>query len=499
MRVNIMNRISFKHLFITACLPLMLVACSSGDNQVAGIGGTGITSSGTVTGFGSIFVNGVEFETTGATITLDDNTSATESELALGMIVTVTGEIDDSGNTGQADSVEFDDSIEGPITGPITPDADGQTKSFSILGQTVVVDNSTTVFEDTSFNLIAADDVVEVSGFIDAAGAIIATRLEKKSDLSGGSAEVELKGLISNLDTVARSFSIGTASVTYSPAPVTEFDDMAENDLADGLFVEVEGDYDAGTDIISARKIERESEGFGDDVDKVSIEGLITDYVSDSDFKVQGQAVDASNAEFEPSTLMLADGVKVEVEGPIEGGILKAIEVESEDGELKFEASISLIDNNEITLSYPAPPLTGGAQQLVSVTVNSGTKLEVDGTNTFEEALAALDVGDFVKVEAIDNGSGFVATELKRESDGDFTITGPLDENATQDALGSSDGSVKILGVLVKTDSNTRFEGEDDMPLTADDFFAAANAAVIVKVKDQNPGDGVAEEVEFED
>src|SRR5262245_38792094 len=55
---------------------LLLVAC--GADQVAGIQGSGapvasgVTSVGTVTGFGSVFVDGVEYGTSSAQIRLDD-------------------------------------------------------------------------------------------------------------------------------------------------------------------------------------------------------------------------------------------------------------------------------------------------------------------------------------------------------------------------------------------------------------------------------------------
>ncbi len=57
---------------ITAATAISIAACSSGTD-VAGIGGSGVTSSGTITGFGSIFVNGVEFETSSSTFNVDDN------------------------------------------------------------------------------------------------------------------------------------------------------------------------------------------------------------------------------------------------------------------------------------------------------------------------------------------------------------------------------------------------------------------------------------------
>ncbi|RLA55858.1 MAG: hypothetical protein DRR04_14460, partial [Gammaproteobacteria bacterium] len=47
------------------------IASASTQGSGGGIGGSGATSSGTIDGFGSIFVNGVEFDTDEAEIEID--------------------------------------------------------------------------------------------------------------------------------------------------------------------------------------------------------------------------------------------------------------------------------------------------------------------------------------------------------------------------------------------------------------------------------------------
>lgn len=64
-----------KHIIQKTALTLAvtgaLVSCGGesggGGGGTAGIGGSGFVSKGSITNFGSIFVNGVEFETTNAT------------------------------------------------------------------------------------------------------------------------------------------------------------------------------------------------------------------------------------------------------------------------------------------------------------------------------------------------------------------------------------------------------------------------------------------------
>src|SRR3569833_2369295 len=70
-----------------------LAACTGDGTQTAGggIGGTGV-SQGPITGFGSIFVNGVEFDTSSATI-LRGGATVAQNDLRIGMVVAVDGSI----------------------------------------------------------------------------------------------------------------------------------------------------------------------------------------------------------------------------------------------------------------------------------------------------------------------------------------------------------------------------------------------------------------------
>lgn len=56
--------------------------------------------------------------------------------------------------------------------------------------------------------------------------------------------------------------------------------------------------------------------------------------------------------------------------------------------------------------------------------------------------------------------------------------------------------------MIVDTDATTEFKDEDDNPITdvdeLDAFFDAAVSGKLVKVKDDEPGDGVADEIELE-
>ena len=146
-----MNTLLTKSVLASA-IALSIVACGPGGGGLAGIGGSGYVSSGSVSGFGSVFVNGVEFETDSATFDVD-GVPGTQDDLAIGMVVRVNGTIDDDGIHGTASSISFDEELQGPVTGPIVYDADGITGTFTVLGVKVIIDSGITTFDIDNDNV----------------------------------------------------------------------------------------------------------------------------------------------------------------------------------------------------------------------------------------------------------------------------------------------------------------------------------------------------------
>ena len=242
------NSILFSSVTLTSAL---LIAACGDETTTAGIGGSGYVSSGTITGFGSIFVNGVEFETSSSTFDVDDDSSLTESDLAIGMRVVVTGSVNADGITGTATSVTYDDDLEGPVTGPITENADQTAITFSVLGKTVRINSTTTNFDVTGLlsgtpfsyenfkNQSALGNHVEISGYFDSSDLeIIATRVELKAlSFNTASSLVELKGTITGLTN--NSFGLdGFTGITID-ATSASIEDLIS--LSNGAFVEVKG------------------------------------------------------------------------------------------------------------------------------------------------------------------------------------------------------------------------------------------------------------------
>jgi Domain of unknown function (DUF5666) len=138
-----------------AALALVLAACgggggiggTGGGGGGGGIGGTGVAY-GTITGFGSVWVNGVRYETpAGTTFRLDDS-GVSQSDLKVGMVARVEG----SGTSATA--VVVDSALKGRVEAVIGD-------RFTVLGQAVQTDASTTF--DNGIRPVVGD-YVEVHG-----------------------------------------------------------------------------------------------------------------------------------------------------------------------------------------------------------------------------------------------------------------------------------------------------------------------------------------------
>ena len=474
---------------------VIAAACGSGGGggggslSAGGIGGTGAVATGTITGFGSVFVNGVEFETTGSSFDVDDDSAATEADLAIGMVVTIVGTINNDGVTGTANSIQYDDEVEGPVSSDPLENADMTTKTFKVFDFTVVVNKNTTVFAGTSYEGLLRNDIVEVSGFHNENGLLVATRLEKQGTLSLGVSEVELKGTITGFND-SDTFTLDGITVTFDGT--TDLSDMPGGVIEDGQFVEVKGTL-VTTTAINATRIELEDEGIEDSADTVSLEGFVSDFVNTGNFRVSGQRVNAAAAVFSPAGLAdsITSGDKVEVEGPVEAGVLQATRVEQRGGDVRISAVVrdTFAGSVNLTVVIGQPALT--------VNTDSRTQLEDSLFEVEPFGLADINAGDFLEIEGyIDGGGNIVASQIQRDERGRIELRGPVDVPPT--AGDDLSGSVSILGITIRTDESTDFEDEFDGDISGSLFFIQVSDDDLVEYRDEQ-ADGVAEEVEFQD
>src|SRR3981189_2705773 len=103
-----MNKIGIKIVpsILLAATAALVVACGGGGSGMSGTtppGSAPVMATGTITGFGSIYVNGVHFKTTSATIHKNGQVVA-QSALKVGEIARIKGSKNNSDGTGNADS-----------------------------------------------------------------------------------------------------------------------------------------------------------------------------------------------------------------------------------------------------------------------------------------------------------------------------------------------------------------------------------------------------------
>jgi hypothetical protein len=374
------------------------------------------------------------------------------------MVVLVKGTVNDDGVTGTATSVVFDDEVQGPIS-EIQPGDDGNSKILVILGVTIIVERVGTVFEDVSFDALAIDDLLEVSGFRDDSQRLRATRVDKKSGFVGGVSEIELKGVVENL--AGTEFTFGAYTVDFSGADLS---DVPAGNLQNGMLIELKGTLEGS--LIRATEIELEGgivELFDEDED-LSVEGTITNFVDSGDFEIAGVTVDASSARLIPSSLVLAAGIVVEAEGRWTGDVLVAETLESRRGRIEIEARVSSVSDNTVTLQ-----LFGGT---VTVEVDSQTLLE-DDTDVVEALhLSDVGVGDFLEIEAVQSGSSLIATRIDRDEFDDDVLQAPVESFI-------ANSSVTLLGITYGT-AGAEFENANDVSVTESEFYSVLEVGMLI-------------------
>ncbi|MDJ0833657.1 MAG: DUF5666 domain-containing protein [Gammaproteobacteria bacterium] len=473
---------------------LMISGCGS-DSDSSNTPSGGNLTSGIITGFGSVYVNGIRFDTDSSSFDVDDDSSASQDDLRVGMLVQVDGSINPDGVSGTATSIFYDNEVEGPVSN--IDISDPANIIITILGRDITV-TADTQFDnddnDLDMTLIAVGDLLEVSGYRTDSG-IIATHIELQSDdFIADLTEVEIKGEIEVGSLGADSFTIDGLAIQFDGS--TELEDIPSGSLSEGLYVEVKGTLNAAGDLLSASEIEAEDDGLEDDADEVYLAGVIYGYDSVAQtFMLQGVSVDASQApELEPSNLVLANELEVKVEGSLVNGVLIADEIELHGRKIEVDATITDIsanpaDANDITLSFS---LFGGSNN-ISVRVNQQTDMEDDVGALVPFNPSDLAIGDYVKLEAYDDGSGVInATELDRKASESVELQGPI--SGYDEVL----QTVTMFGQTFDL-SNAEYEGANDLTIDAATFYAALANGALVELVDEDPADGVIDKAELED
>lgn len=448
----------FISLTATALLAFGMAACGGGGGgnpppvnnppPAGGIDGVG-AAIGPITNFGSIFVNGIEFSTSSAQIRIEDS-PGTEAQLKVGQVVKVKGRIANDGRTGTAETVSFNDGVEGPVQS-----VDLAAGTLVVLGQVVRV-TATTLFDNSFANPslagIAIGSVVEVSGFPNGAGEIVATRIEPKP--AGG--VFELFGVVSSL--TATRFNLSTTVVDYATAA------LPNGAPTNGACVEVKGSVFAGG-VLTATRVEVQgctltvANG-----DRGEIEGLITRFVSATDFSIGTQAITTtgSTTYLNGNAAGLRLNVKIEAEGSFNAsGTLVATRID-----FKPDNSARLLGTvDAINAASTSVTIFG-----VTVRTGVGTSFEdKSSANLRPLTFAALRTGDYLEVRGFEEASARTMTAVLLERE-DLDARRELQGTATNVAP----PSLQVLGVSVTTSGTTEFRNASDQIMEPTLFFRQA-------------------------
>ncbi len=500
-----------KVVFLAAAL-LFLGACGGGGGQVAGTGGMGgtgvqVVSNGVMTR-GSVIVNGVRYEDTTASISIDD-TPKIAANLQDGMVVSVRGSIDDSGRNGTAQQVNAIIEVRGLVT---SKDAVTIPQRFVVFGQTVIVDDLTVYSDITFASIVENTTIVEVHGLRDAEGNIRATRVEARQiSLPDGTGMAnplvdEIRGVVSG---GAGGPNPATFNLGGQPVIAVAGVEIVGGPYQDGSVVEVHCVRISGcivNGVFQASRIEVEdgSNLPGNGV-RFEAEGLVSiltpvplpgDPPSALTFNVAGVPVSASTStRYEGGIYSdMRNDIRVEAEGTWNGNVLVANKIEFKRSVIRLQGAV---------LANPAPTASTFTLQIGDPAVARNVLIERD---VFTQGgvpavgLSCVQVRGQRKA-----GGGFVVTageiNTNCSNGGDHALQAPIDAKA--------DPELTLLDFTVNVSGAEFHDLNDNVVTDRAVFFGLISAAdptalppiagTLVRVRFDSNNLSVVSEVELED
>lgn len=395
---------------------LILASCGSGG----GGGGTtasqgSSTASGTVTGFGSVIVDGVRFDDRGTVAGIEgDDDTVTNTELKIGQSV----EIQYDGAL-KAKQIRVNPEIKGVISA-----IDTAAGTMTVLGMTVAINTNPgsgpiTVFEAPyTFAAAKQGDGVEIYGILktDATGKTIvqATRVEKKT--LGN--VYKLRGRVSLLSTGASTFRLGELTINYQNARVLPTPASIFNGADVIVFLPSSSTFTGGAVNATTVKVKNHREESEDK--EAQLRGVVSNLiVGAKTFMLDGFSIDASQAKFDhagKSFADLANGSYVRVKGVFQtdGSVkaksvaLRSVEIEN-DGEVELHGSIL---NFVSSASFTVRGMTIDAANVplkcpVGTVLQNDLQVKVEGTLAADGSVKAKEI----ECEKIEDGASTIERE----------------------------------------------------------------------------------------
>ncbi|MYZ51866.1 DUF5666 domain-containing protein [Malikia spinosa] len=379
-----MSKKIYQSAAVMAAVTVLLAACGGGG----GDGGSStavetpvasIATAGTISGLGSVIVNGVRYETVGSSVLdSDDQTRSITTPLAIGMTV----EIEQNGvdaTTQRAIASKIH------VRGGIKGIANVSNGALSVSGLPVTTDTSTLVLasDGTATTLDKLQNAtVEVYGLPQADGSYQATRVEAKAQAGS----IRLVGTVASVNPTAATLVLGSSA---QPVTVSYAGLDAVQGLVAGAVVSIEVSGAPGS--YSATRLRVRSttaQTYTSELDKYigttrkadernELYGVISDKAmtaSGCTFKVQSVPVQAVSAALCAS---ITDGDYVEAKGMIVNGMLNATRIEFEGQHKTQDYSDDSNDSDSDGLRYMS--LTPSTSNSSATPVNPLRSFEIYG------------------------------------------------------------------------------------------------------------------------
>ncbi|MBL6734651.1 MAG: hypothetical protein ISP86_02060 [Shewanellaceae bacterium] len=413
---------NFKMISMLAASSLLFATagCSEDDDLLSALGfadfeGDVSEAEGLITGFGSVVIDGVRYQTNGAAMMDDDDSTVSENTLSVGMRVDIESKFkegtDGKEDTGFISKLTVSDQACGKIVS-----TDVSEEKIYVYGETITY-NSDTVFsgfdtENLELELIK-DVPIAVSGYRDATGLLTATNIRKK-DLSYANAnESKIQGVIASLNNGDKTFSIegikdeNGVNIVFNYTTYT----TPPTDLANGKVVHVT--FDSSDQTVSKIKLAKsETRELGKDK-KMVIRG-VANVANMKIGKVPYQLADDVVYKFGSSGDL--DGKMVVAKGTIiDDSGTKKLEVR----EVMFHKETSKFIEGKITkiddiANEPGKLITVDG---IGLKLTRRARLSSKHKSKGKDAFSALEVNDYVAVGYFEDGSDKIIVKLKLVDD----------------------------------------------------------------------------------
>jgi hypothetical protein len=380
-----------------------LLVTSCGDSLTlaeGGMTGTGITA-GRITGFGSIYVNGIHYDVDSALFYRNGVKVSDQTSFAAGEFITVTGSLNADGVSGIATQVSFDGLLKGTVESIAS---DG--KTVTVLGQTVQIDLLTVLHGLDQLTDLQVGNVLEISGDRLPNAVIKASSIALVASSYQSTEGLQLTGTISQLQPELKTFKVGALTINYSAASLNAWNGKA---LANGQTVQVKASQLPVNAILAAEQLSLQSmQGKYPNQSRLELEGIVSAQASASEFTLMGQTVvtSASTQFMGLTAASLAVGLTLEVEGNIDAqGILQARkiilrDISATNGQ-ELAGQITAIDKTLNTISLAGYTLYLDNGSMLLKNAQTAKRLAQRGGHHELTKFEELVVGDYVEVTAI--------------------------------------------------------------------------------------------------